>query len=746
MTTLRLDARSLLRLVPAVYRNRDDGSLAGLIEVLAREGRLVEADIAQLYDDWFVETCSEWVVPYIGELLGVRGLRELGEGVPVSRRALVANTVAYRRRKGTLAVLEQLAFDTTGWRAKAVEFFQLLATTQHVNHVRPEAAGWLSLRGAAALENVGTPFDHAPYVADVRRIEPRRGRHNIPHVGLFLWRLGAYRLARSEGAPGPVAGSLHLSPLGLDAVCFNPPHTESDLAAPTQAVNVPAPLSRRALFDELEARRQALVDGREPGRTWFDDRPSGGGVPFALELDGVAVPATELQVCDLANWTAPPDSRDYTRRQPDGSSVTVPMPIAAAFDPQLGRVVLAPARAAARARATWCYGGAGDIGGGPYGRQASVEAVLERRTGPEATRQGPSWQIGVSRLASPQPAQVVATLAEAITAWHARPAGVSFGLITLMDSSTWAESIVGAGRLRIPAGCRLVIAAAGWTALPVAGGVPGAVARQVGRVTADGVRAHVRGTLEVIGTAPGGSETAGELFLDGVLLEGDLRVANGNLRRLHLAHCTIVPGRGRLRVVGGNPDLSVELERSVCGVIEVPAAIESVSLDGCIVQAAAGLAGTAIDLDACRLEARGSTVLGRTAAASIEASDCLFAGRLAVARRQQGCVRYSALAEGSSAPRRYRCQPDLALGEATGSAAAAIRARLKPTFTSITYGEAGYGQLAAACAGEITQGAEDGAEMGAFNFVKQAHRLANLRSQLDDYLRFGLEAGIEFIT
>lgn len=37
-------------------------------------------------------------------------------------RAWVANTLAYRRRKGTALVLEQLARDVTGWPATAVEF------------------------------------------------------------------------------------------------------------------------------------------------------------------------------------------------------------------------------------------------------------------------------------------------------------------------------------------------------------------------------------------------------------------------------------------------------------------------------------------------------------------------------------------------------------------------------------------------------------------------------------------------
>jgi hypothetical protein len=289
-----------------------------------------------------------------------------------------------------------------------------------------------------------------------------------------------------------------------------------------------------------------------------------------------------------------------------------------------------------------------------------------------------------------------------------------------------------------------VIAAADWPALPVEGGVPGAVERRIGRITPDGVRPHLRGAIDVVGTAVAGDEAAGELILDGLLLEGDLRVLDGNLRRLRLAHCTLVPGRGRLRVTSGNPDLTIELERSICGAISVPAPIERVLLRECIVQAVG--VPMAIDLDACELAASASTVLGRASVQSIEASDCIFAGRLTVERRQQGCVRYSYLADDSVAPRRHRCQPDLAVGETTGAAAAAIRARLRPTFTSSTHGEPGYGQLAATCAQEIALGAEDGAEMGALNFVKQAHRIANLRSQLDDYLRFGLEAGIAFAT
>ncbi len=35
-------------------------------------------------------------------------------------------------------MIETLARDVTGWPARVVEYFELLATTQYLNHLRPE--------------------------------------------------------------------------------------------------------------------------------------------------------------------------------------------------------------------------------------------------------------------------------------------------------------------------------------------------------------------------------------------------------------------------------------------------------------------------------------------------------------------------------------------------------------------------------------------------------------------------------
>jgi hypothetical protein len=118
-----------------------------------------------------------------------------------------------------------------------------------------------------------------------------------------------------------------------------------------------------------------------------------------------------------------------------------------------------------------------------------------------------------------------------------------------------------------------------------------------------------------------------------------------------------------------------------------------------------------------------------------------------------GCSRFSFLGEGSRAPRRHRCQPDLALAvfaeaygkdvnDLTTAQQHLVALTVTPTFTTLRFGQPAYLQLSSACAREIVTGAEDGGEMGAFHLLQQAQRIANLRTALDEYLRVGLEAGI----
>src|SRR3954454_14294910 len=183
MSTLTADR--LYALLPEVYRLRDADQgepLRALIGALAQEFAALEENLSQLYDDQFIETCTDWVAPYIGDLIGYRPLHGVAPKI-ASPRAEVANTIAFRRRKGTALMLEQLAGDVTDWPAHAVEFFQQLATTQYMKHIRLRANATADLRDVRSLLLQGGSFNALAHTAEMRRPESGAGRYNIPNIG-----------------------------------------------------------------------------------------------------------------------------------------------------------------------------------------------------------------------------------------------------------------------------------------------------------------------------------------------------------------------------------------------------------------------------------------------------------------------------------------------------------------------------------------------------------------------------------
>ena len=116
------------------------------------------------------------------------------------------------------------------------------------------------------------------------------------------------------------------------------------------------------------------------------------------------------------------------------------------------------------------------------------------------------------------------------------------------------------------------------------------------------------------------------------------------------------------------------------------------------------------------------------------ATNCIFTALLRAARRQEGCMRFSFVPEGSITPRRFRCQPDAGHPQA------------RAQFTSLRYGVPGYCQLRASTARVIREGAQDGGEMGVMHPLLQPQRETNIGIRLDEYLRFGLRAGLFYAT
>jgi hypothetical protein len=343
---MSFDPERLYALLPAIHRIRDaeqGGPLHALLSAIAEQLAVLEEDTAQLYDDQFIETCAEWVVPYLGDLIGARALYPSGKTFR-SPRAQVANTLAYRRRKGTAAVLEDLAAKVTGLKAHKVEFFQRLAATQHLDHLRLGCLQTPDLRRVERLESLDGPFDELSHTADMRSIADGRGRYNIPNVGLFLWRLRAHKLAGSPAVKVD-ARRWMMSPLGNDTQLYNRPRTESDVAQISTALDVPIPLGRRLLDRKLNA-----IYGRS----------------FSLTVDGTPIAAANVESCDLSDVTKP-DSTTGWDHMP-ASKIAV--------DPVLGRVALP--QPAGEVIVTYHYGFSADIGGGTYDRAASIEEAEPR--------------------------------------------------------------------------------------------------------------------------------------------------------------------------------------------------------------------------------------------------------------------------------------------------------------------------------------------------------------------------------
>lgn len=338
------------------------------------------------------------------------------------------------------------------------------------------------------------------------------------------------------------------------------------------------------------------------------------------------------------------------------------------------------------------------------------------------------------------------TLDAAILAWntHVASAGVgAVGMITLLggrtrpdkvevdpESRTWAAPSV---PIQLPQGARLYLVSAG-----IDVGLDGSPPQTIVRNT----RAIVVGDIEVVGASNVAATRRGGLWLDGIGLRGNLQVLAGQLETLDLAYCTIEPNGGidiASAVGQTNAALELVLQRTISGPITATTSISSITLDDSLISAG----GAAIQLAGAALVATRSTILGTIDCRTAEASDCIFADSLTAEQHQLGCLRFCYVAPGGQTPRPFRCQPRLALeGVSHPDAQTAIRRRIQPSHVSVEFGEPGFGLLHPQAPIELRTGAEDGAEIGVFHHLQQSRREARLRDVLQQYLRFGLEAGL----
>ncbi|MCX5205367.1 hypothetical protein OG897_28400 [Streptomyces sp. NBC_00237] len=699
MTEDRRTADELYALLPALYRVADaerGGPLRALLQVIGEQVHIVDEDIARLYENWFIETCEPWVVPYLGDLVGHRHTDAPGTAADpgttallVPRRA-VAHVVRDRRRKGTLALLASLARDVMERPARAVEFYRLLSLTQPVHLLGTSAAvpgTWLSrgrtadLRQGAALELLGGPFDSLAHGVDVRRSTSRRtpGRYNIPETGVFLWRLRAFTVT---GTP-----ALCLEREDLHRYTFSVLGNDAPLFTGSQGAG-PDPIGRRALERDTAA--------------YY-----GPGKDFVIRLGDPPVPVAvrDVTAADLSGW----------RYRPRPGTVAV--------DPRLGRFAIAPdLRRAADAGVvvSYRYGFSADIGGGEYHRPLAQHpgGVTHRVRGTaELLRRLAPWQDPAQRDRQPP---------------HA--------VVEIDDSHVHDLPLL---RIGLRAGHSLQLRAVNRRrpVLRLGDPTPGP----------DGLRVQ------------GGAGSS--LTLDGLLVTGNSVRVEGELAELTIRHCTLVPGWSldpdcepcrpatpSLTLL--DTDARVTIEHSIVGSVRVTRDAvrrepERLCVSDSILDATAPTRTALSDFadGSAHVTAvlRRVTVIGELHAHTIElAEDSILDGRVRVARHQSGCLRFCSLVPESRTPRRHACQPDLVDAATQGDPSERDRERLRvrPAFDSSRYGTPAYARLSAACAREITEGAEDASEMGAFHHLRTAQRTALLRSGLDEYTPSGGNTGL----
>lgn len=394
----------LFELLPAALRQRDaelGSPLAALLGLVGDQVLQLREDLRQLYDDQFIETCAEWVVPYIGDLIGHEPRHGTLPRI-ASPRAEVARTVGYRRRKGTVAVLQQVGQDVTGWPTRVTEVFRILATTQNLNFTRPDHAFTPDLRRARPLQARRTGFSTIATRPDVRADR----QQSLPDVVAHVWRLRAFPLQRVT--PFSIDATRHtFSPLGDPTPLFSRPADTEAASARDDLADVPGPIGRRELHDRLA--------------TYYGEDRS-----LWVRVDDALVPITQVDVADLSDHPTLADTWGLpTKPVPKDSQIRV------AIDPVLGRLTVS--RAVKSLVVGYHVGAPAGLGGGQYERDSL----------------GPDAPAATAVLHDPP------SLADALAELLASPA--SEHVIELADSAT---HLLALASLHVPPGARVTLRAA----------------------------------------------------------------------------------------------------------------------------------------------------------------------------------------------------------------------------------------------------------------------------------------------
>jgi hypothetical protein len=507
-----------------------------------------------------------------------------------------------------------------------------------------------------------------------------------------------------------------LSPLGCDSQVFTDPEAEEEITHIAEPINVPMPLGRRWMDAHLG-------DYYGAGLSLYLESKVGGTVTevsqYLDEVDEYGKKKRKVVVADL---------RDVNKAGTEWAHQSDLEPGQVAVDPVLGRVYFQKAVGDdEEILGSFHYGFALPIGGGEYER-------------------GSTKGTGIRKVRAGEPLQPKLT------------AVVGGGTVEVCDSDRFEET----------------------PTIKVNAPPSDAKRRSVIVRAANGVKPLVAAEGPIM--LGMGKNT--KVVIDGLAVSGGAVAMNerkdSEPREIVLRDCTLVPG---LELTPGGESMygeaaslfvlessaKVVIERSIIGPIVAVEGSEVVVRDSIVDatlpsriaycgrpepdeeglrrvgNAAQPKVGEGLAAGGA-LKIENSTVIGRVHATNIDASNVLFVSELPdkekkwrapvwIERRQVGCIRFSYVPPGSFTPRRFQCHPE-------GNAEAGTR----PHFTSLQFGEPGYCQLRSATPDAILRGADDESEMGVMHQLFQPQREMNLRLRLDEYLRFGLEAGFFYAT
>jgi hypothetical protein len=770
MSIVRDDYREYFReklwqWVPAIYRELDateaDRALLSFIEVLGEQAAYLKRGQDRLWDDAYPELASDWAIPYIAELVATRLLSAQDAR---ARRVDVAKTIYYRRRKGTLAVLEQLIADMTGWDGKVVEEFRRLARAphgldglpRHGRLTRTPEGGFADLRAVRGALLAGDAFDEFHYTPDSRRPmgSKWKGRRGIAKLGFHVFRFHPVRFAGVEPRrlrpPVNSREGFTFDPSGRDVPLF-----ATDQSHPSGSPLPDAQGDWSGWRTAAEWQLPRAIDCRLLGETAFEIGDA--QIAWIRNTPLIALPAQRQAAADdLRKIAGERFGRAVLERLlgalPAGAITTQPAVLKAllerALAPDCGSAALLPNGTDA---VSWPGNAAptdSSIGqpalavrfegvAAPVARSATRAAQLE--PWPTAATPLPSGPLFIDPARGRfllDPAPHVA--ADVRVDYHV-------GMLAPLGAGAFGRELDG------PA------ATLTWSAGSVAAGTPanGVAQVQDSRNYLDPqnqlavldctVRAAEDQRPYVVLNAKdwrlGAAAANARLRLHGLWLGARaarvLRL-EGNFERVQLRYMSLDPG-GVDAMGGALPEVvlviagfveKLVIDRCILAGVRLQgagASLERLILRDSIVHARAAGA-VALDVGTASVRMARTTVIAATLAdvalraELLDATDSLVAGIVRIANTQAGCFRFSARAPGSAVPHPYRSH---------------VVDDMPRLFASLRFGDPRYAQLSPVAPPKLERGAENGSEIGASCGALAPIQRDGLRAKVDEYMPFG---------